>query len=152
MFCKSAREVLSESRLMAFLKPRFCHQTLCCAGNSGCSALALRSASFCTLRSSAQDLWKRSAAAQGDAQAVYLTWGTSQSKCRYFSRRNRRFLPSSLCKRAAVALHQTRSTCSQTRSVCSACLPRSPPSSTRAASARTAIVHADENCFYLSVS
>lgn len=68
---------------------------------------------------------------------VYLTLGRWQSICRYFSGRSWRSPPSSLCRRAAAALHQTRSICSQTQSACSACLPRSRPSSKRAASART---------------
>lgn len=67
---------------------------------------------------------------------VYLTWGRWQSRCRYFWGRSWRSPPSSLCRRAAAALHQTRNICSQTRSVCSACLPRSRPSSIRAASSR----------------
>ena len=67
---------------------------------------------------------------------VYLTSGRWQSICRYFWGRSWRSPPSSLCRRAAAALHQTRSICSQTQSACSACLPRSRPSSKRAASAR----------------
>ncbi len=67
---------------------------------------------------------------------VYLTSDRWQSICRYFWGRSWRSPPSSLCRRAAAVLHQTRSICSQTQLACSACLPRSRPFSKRAASAR----------------
>lgn len=66
----------------------------------------------------------------------YLTLGRWQSICRYFWGRSWRSPPSSLCRRAAAALHQTRSIYSRTQLACSAYLPRSRPSSKGAAKKR----------------
>lgn len=116
---------------------------------SPCALWSLYDETLITTREALQSpLQQRAANSQENAKTasavqkvtqrlVYLTSGRWQSICRYFWARSWRSPPSSPCRRAAAALHQTRSICSQTQSACSACLPRSRPSSKQVASART---------------